>query len=190
MPEDRGGGRGVTCSSPCARQARGDGGEELLRVGNLLGQGISCIALALPSECGLPQTGLSRHELRPSSNKGGGEGGVGSRRIERWGWWSGERVGAGPCTHHPVGWSPRRHAEGEGRSHGAHDQIVGGARGRVDDSVGVCCIHCLGAPCAYARLAFRARAWLQRRVAGGRLQGSAARPRWLCSHEGRRAGRR
>ena len=27
-------------------------------------------------------------------------------------------------------------------------------------------------------------------VASGRLQGSAARPRWLCSHEGRRAGRR
>ena len=61
----------------------------------------------------------------------------------------------------------------------------------VDDGVGVRCIHCLGAPCAYARLAFRARAWLQGRVVGGRLQGSAARPRWLCSHEeGRRAGRR
>ena len=61
----------------------GRGGEELLCVGNLLGQGISCIALALPSECGLPQTGLPHHVLCPSSDKGGGKGRVGSRRGER-----------------------------------------------------------------------------------------------------------
>ena len=189
VPEDRGGRRGVSRYSPRARQAGGDGlavmggrrGEELLRFDNLLGQCISCVALR--SECGLPQTGLPRHILRPSSDKGGVEGGVGSRCGERWGW-SGERVGAGPRAHHPGGRSPRRHAEGEGRSHSAQDQVAGGIRGRVDDGVGVHCIHgCIvGAPCACARLALRA-------CAG--LQGRAACPRWLCSHEeGRRVGRR
>ncbi|KAG0525420.1 LOW QUALITY PROTEIN: hypothetical protein BDA96_06G055200 [Sorghum bicolor] len=60
--------------------------------------------------------------------------------LRRWGWWSGERVGAGPCAHH-VARSPRRHAEGERMSHGAHDQAASGVRGRVDDGVGGRGIH-------------------------------------------------
>ena len=49
-------------------------GEELLCVGDLLGQGIGRVALALPSEGGLPQTGLPRLVLGPGSGESVVEG--------------------------------------------------------------------------------------------------------------------
>ena len=44
-------------------------GEELLRVGDLLCQGIGRVALALPVEGSLPQAGLPRRVLGPSSGE-------------------------------------------------------------------------------------------------------------------------
>ena len=146
-------------------------GEELLRVDILLCQGIGRIALVLPSEGGLPQTGLPYHVLRLGSDKGGGESGVGSHRGARRGWWSRERVDASPCTHHQGARcrSPRRHAEGQGRSPGAHDQAASGIRGGVDD--GVLHYSVLRAPYACTQLPPCDRVLLQGRATSGRLQG-------------------
>jgi len=66
-------------------------GEELLCVGDLLGQGTVRVALALLSEGGLLQTGLPRLVLGPGSGESVGEG-------EREGWRGRKRVGAGPCA--------------------------------------------------------------------------------------------
>ena len=130
-------------------------------MGNMLLQGISRLALAVPSEGGLLQTGLPYRVLYLGSGKGSGKSGVRSCRGARRGWWSRESVDAGPCAHHQGVRcrSPRRHAEGKGRSPGAH---ASGIRGGTDDGV----LHCgiLGAPRAYTQLVPRDCTWLQKRV--------------------------
>jgi hypothetical protein len=76
VPDDRGGGRAVT------RRARGGGAnvgvgrkdETLLHVGDLAGQRICGIPLALPSECRRTYTSLALCSCGPSGDKGSGEG--------------------------------------------------------------------------------------------------------------------
>jgi len=111
MPRDRGGGRrAVTRPNHGARRAEGGSpavggsreGEELLRVGDLLCQGIGSVALALPSEGSLPQAGLPRCVLGLGSGEGIGEGGRRTRHGERHGWGCRKGVGAGPCACCPL----------------------------------------------------------------------------------------
>jgi hypothetical protein len=75
MPDDRGVGRTVVRGGG-ADVVGGRKGEELLRLGDLAGQCIGCLALALPSEGGCTHTGLARRGSGPGSDEGSGEGGV------------------------------------------------------------------------------------------------------------------
>ena len=89
---------------------RGREAKELLRFGNLAGQGIGRIALALPSEGGLTHAGLALRRHSTSSDGSGDEGGVRtmSHRQRRW---CGER---GRATH-TRGQSSRARACGQAR---------------------------------------------------------------------------
>jgi hypothetical protein len=86
VSDDRGGGRAVT------RRAGGGGpnvvvggrDEELLRLGDLAGQCIGGIPLALPSESSRTDTGLSLCGRCPGRDERGGEGGVGGARRGTW----------------------------------------------------------------------------------------------------------
>ena len=71
MPDDRSRSRG---RGPDVR--RGWKAEELLGVGNLAGQGVSLVTLALPSESGLTHAGPALRSRSTSSGESGDEGGV------------------------------------------------------------------------------------------------------------------
>jgi hypothetical protein len=84
VPDDRGVGhaaaRRVGGGGPSVVGGRGD--EELLRLGDLAGQCIGRITLALPREGSRTHTGLPLGGRSPGSDEGGGEGGVRTGVVE------------------------------------------------------------------------------------------------------------
>jgi hypothetical protein len=69
--------------------------EELLRVSELVGQRIGCLALARPSEGGRTNPGLAIYSGCPGSDKCVGEGGVETYCVEGGGWRQQARPGCG-----------------------------------------------------------------------------------------------
>jgi hypothetical protein len=55
----------------------------MLGLGDLASQGVSRVALTLPDGGGRPHTSLPLRGGRAGSDKGGGEGGVGTRALKR-----------------------------------------------------------------------------------------------------------
>ena len=88
VPEDRGVGHAGTGRSRGRgpNVGRGREAEELFYVGDLAGQGISRITLALPGDGGLTHAGHALCSSGSGCDKGGSEGGGGTRGVRRrWG---------------------------------------------------------------------------------------------------------